>query len=63
MPIWRQLRMAPQQFTDAVDDEVVGPGFGVHRAGLAEGGAHAVDKDHISKITHTEILLISNYRG
>ena len=63
-PIRRQLRMAPQQFPDAVDDQIVGPGLGVYGAGFAERGAYAVDKDHILKVTrHTEILLISNYRG
>jgi hypothetical protein len=35
-----------------VDDEVVGPGLGVHRAGLAERGSHAVDKDDISKFSN-----------
>jgi hypothetical protein len=37
-----------------VHDEVVGSGLGIDRAGLAEGGSHAVDKDDISKFArHT----------
>jgi hypothetical protein len=56
--------MAPQQLSDAVDNEVVSPCLGIHRAGLAEGGSHAVDKDDITEITrHTGILLISNNDG
>ena len=44
-----QLRVAPQQLADALDDEVVGTGLGVHAllAGLAERGADAVDEDDL----------------
>src|SRR5207342_740248 len=60
--VWRQLRMASQQLAYAIDDEVISPGLGIHRAGLAEGGTHAVDKDDFSRFaSHVEILLISNY--
>src|SRR4029453_16472275 len=53
--------MPPKQLPDAVDDEIVGPCLGVHRAGLAERRSHTVDKDDITEITrHTGILLISN---
>ena len=44
-----QVGVAPQQLADALDDEVVGAGLGVHAllAGLAEGGADAVDEDDL----------------
>src|SRR6185436_1175080 len=59
-----QLRMAPQELSYAVDDEVIRPRLGIHGTGLAEGGTHAIDKDHISKFArHTRILLISNNHG
>ena len=47
-PLGRQLRVAAQQLADAADDEVVGAGVGVHPAGLAERGAHAVDEDDVA---------------
>jgi hypothetical protein len=40
--------VAPQQFTDAPDDQIVGPGVGVHAAGLAERRTDAVDEDDVS---------------
>ena len=47
-----QGRVAAQQFADALDDEVVGPGFVVHALGssLAERGSDTVDKDDVTKI-------------
>ena len=50
-PLGRQLGMAPQQLPDAVDDQVVGAGLGVHRAGLAERGTDAVDEDDVAEFT------------
>jgi hypothetical protein len=46
-----QRRVAAQQLADAADDQVVGAGLGVDalRAGLAEGGSHAVDEDDLTQ--------------
>ena len=48
-PVLGQLGVSPQQLADALDDEVVGAGLGVHAllAGLAERGADAVDEDDL----------------
>ncbi len=45
-----ELRVATQQFTNRLDDEIVGASAGVHalRAGLAERGADAVDEHDIA---------------
>ena len=50
-PLGGQLRVAAQQLADALDDEVVGAGLGVHAlvAGLAERGADAVDEDDVAE--------------
>ena len=50
-PLGRQLGVAAQQLADAVDDQVVGAGLGVHAllAGLAERGADAVDEDDVTQ--------------
>ena len=47
----RQRRVAAHQLADAADDQVVGARLGVDalRAGLAEGGAHAVDEDDLAQ--------------
>ncbi len=52
-PVLGQLGVAPQQLADALDDEVVGAGLGVHAllAGLAERGADAVDEDDLLERT------------
>jgi hypothetical protein len=49
-PLGRQLRVAPDQLADALDDHVVGAGLGVSalRSGLAERGADAVDEDDVT---------------
>ena len=48
-PLLGQLGVAAEQLADALDDEVVGAGLGVHalRTGLAERGADAVDEDDV----------------
>ena len=52
-PVLGQLGVSPQQLADALDDEVVGAGLGVHAllTGLAERGADAVDEDDL--LEHT----------
>ena len=50
-PLGRQLGVPADQLPDAVDDQVVGAGLGVHGAGFSEGGADAVDEDDSSKLT------------
>jgi hypothetical protein len=61
-PLGRQLGVAPHQLADAIDDEVVGAGLGVHRAGLAERGADAVDEDDLTRdARHGRILLVGNF--
>ena len=47
----RQLGVAADQLPDAADDQVVGPGLGVHAlgSGLAEGRAHSVDEHDVAQ--------------
>ena len=52
-PLRRQLGVAADQLTDAVDHQVVGAGLGVERPGLAERGTDAVDEDDIADLTRT----------
>jgi hypothetical protein len=40
--------MPADQLSDAVDHQVVGPGLGIHRPGLAKRGTDAVDEDGIA---------------
>ena len=49
-PLRRQVRVAPQQLADDLDDQVVGAGLGVQalRARLAERGPDAVDEDDVA---------------
>ena len=51
--VLRELGVAAEQLADALDDEVVGAGLGVHAllAGLAERGADAVDEDDLLERT------------
>ncbi len=52
-PLRGQLGVAAQQFTDDLDDQVVGSGLGVDAllAGLAEGGTGAVDEHDVANRT------------
>jgi hypothetical protein len=49
--VGRQRRVAAQELADHAHDQIVGAGLGVDalRAGLAEGGAHAVDEDDLTQ--------------
>jgi hypothetical protein len=64
--VLRQVRIATEQLTDALDDEVVGPGLGVDPflTGLAERGADPVDKDDLTQGTgHAGCLLGQTVMG
>ncbi len=47
-PFRRQCRVAPQQLTDDLDDQVVRSCLGVDPLGLAEGGSDAVDEHDVA---------------
>jgi len=50
-PLRGQTWLSAEQFSDHLDDEVVGAGLGVLTlvAGLAERGAHPLDEDHVAQ--------------
>ena len=53
----RECRVAAEQLSDALDDEVIGAGLGVLALGLAERGAYAIDEDDVAQLSGQQLLL------